>query len=178
MSKDDRPSLPLARMPALLRDFADVMLPGGDGWPSGGETGAQHPLAVRLIDRHGEAALPRLVAALLAAGAPFDGLSDGHRIAVVAEFEAAEPAFFDTVRDILYLAYYEHPLVVALIDASGRPYRLRPHLSGYDLPKFDMERDHPRHNRGHYIPTDAVPRLDPTPLDLDGRITTSWGVNR
>ncbi|MFT3974064.1 MAG: hypothetical protein QM699_11630 [Amaricoccus sp.] len=177
MSKDSRP-LPLARTPALLRDFADVMLPGDGDWPSGGTLGVQHPLAGRLAERYGDGALPRLVEALVAAGAPFDGLAPDARALVVATFEAAEPAFFGQIRDILYLAYYEHPLVVALIDASGRPYRLRPHLSGYDLPAFDRARDYPRHNRGHYVPTDAIRPVDPAPLELDTRITTAWGVNR
>ncbi len=180
MSKDDKTpaSAPLARLPALLRDFADVMLPGAEGWPSGGEVGAQYPLAERLVETLGPAAPTRLATALIAAGAPFDGLDAAARTAVVAAFEKAEPGFFGRVRDLLFLAYYEHPVVVAVIDASGRPYKLRPHLEGYDLPKFDLERDTPRHNRGFHVATDAVRPVEIAGLELDTRITTSWGVNR
>lgn len=180
MSKDDdhSPGIALAQVPALLRDFADVMLPGGKGWPSGGAVGAQYPLAERLVERLGPAGLTRLVTALGAAGGPFDGLDAAGRTAVAEAFETAEPGFFGLVRDLLYLAYYEHPIVVAVIDASGRPYKLRPHLEGYDLPKFDLDADKPRHNRGFHIPTDAVQPVDISGLELETRITTSWGVNR
>lgn len=160
----------LAARAARIADFVNALLPGAPGWPSGATLGVQHPLAERLVETFGEGALAALDAAMA---------GDGTMTARVAAFETADPVFFGRVRDIAFLAYYEHPVVVGIIDASGRPYRLRPHLGGYDLPKFDLERDRPRHNRGGYVATEDVRRVEGVAdLELDTRITTAWGVNR
>jgi hypothetical protein len=40
-----------------------------------------------------------------------------------------------------------------------------PGRDGYPQPPFDPERDRPRHNRGSYVPTNAVCRVDLGGLD-------------
>lgn len=163
---------------ALLAGLVDALLPGGDGWPSGSAASAQGVLAARLDCDAGGPGLDRALAALAAAGAPFEGRDEPARIAIVAAFEAAEPALFGFVRDAAFMAYYESPLVAAAINAKGFPYALRPHVHGYALPPFDVARDTPRHGRGRFTATDAVRRLDIAPLDLEAERTIAWGLAR
>lgn len=163
---------------ALIADLVEVLLPGGDGWPSGRAAGVQHPLALRLIEERGRAALPTLIEALRAAGAPLSGLDEPARTAVVARFEAAEPELFGFVRDAAYLAYYENPFIAEAINEKGRLYELRPHIKGYPLAPFDAARDTPRHGRGRYIPTAEVRRVDISGLDLESNRTQAWGLKR
>jgi hypothetical protein len=162
----------------LLADLADVIIPGDESWPSAATVGAQGMVATRLIEELGEAELARIAPALLRAGGPLAGCDEAAKVAIVCAFEVEEPALFGWLRDAIYLAYYESPFVAAAIRAKGRPYELRPHVTGYPLPPFDLARDTPRHGRGRYVPTDAVPRLDAEPLDLASERTTVWGLSR
>ena len=86
---------------------------------------------------------------------------------------AEHPDLFKLLRNATYLAYYESPAVIRAIQALGQPYRAMPGRDGYPLPPFDLERDRPRHGRGHYVPTDEVRRVDLSGLDhweaSDGR---------
>lgn len=163
---------------ALVADLADVLLPGGDGWPSGSAAGVHGVLAERLEADSGGPGLASVAAALVAAGAPFAGRDEAARIAIVSAFEAAAPALFGIVRDAAFLAYYESPFVVAAINDKGFPYLLRPHLDGYPLRPFDPALDAPRHGRGRYVATEAVRRLDIGGLELETRLTTKWGLAR
>jgi hypothetical protein len=163
---------------ALLADLVGVLLPGEGVWPSGRDVGVQALLALRLIEERGKAAFPTLVAALIAAGAPFEGRDEAARVGIVERFEAAEPALFAWVRDAAYIAYYENPFVAEAINARGQIYELRPHLKGYPVGRFDLEKNTPRHGRGRYTPTAAVRRVDTSGLDLESGRTTTWGVNR
>jgi hypothetical protein len=79
------------------------------------------------------------------------------------------------VRDAAYMAYYESPIVVQAINAHGHLYRLLPHVVGYKLPRYDLERDAPKHARGRWIPTDAVTRVAVETLDLADERTLNWG---
>lgn len=162
----------------LLADLADLLLPGEGDWPSGATIGVQSTLAIRLVEERGEADLTRLAQAILRAGGPFADHPEERRIAIVQALEAAEPELFGWVRDAAYFAYYESPYVVAVINAQGHPYRLRPHVKGYPLPRFDPARDTPRHGRGRYLPTEAVRRVDISRLELDSDRTQAWGLKR
>lgn len=168
----------LARLAPALAAFVDELLPGGDGWPSGATVGVQFPLIERLIEQNGEPALLALAQSLDRIGAPFDGMDPGTRVAAVRKMESEEPARFGWLRDAAFQAYYENPVIVTLIDASGVPYRIRPHVSGYDLPKFDRATQKPTHNRGNWIRTEDVKPVDISGLDLDSRKTTKWGLER
>ena len=172
------PMLRLRDLAGLVRDLVDVLLPGNENWPSAGTLGVQAVVMTRLAEAEGEEAPAKLGASLLSAGAPFEGKDVEARAEVVRAFEKAEPKRFAWVHDATVLAYYESPIVVQLIDAAGHPYRLRPHLKGYALPRFDRGSQTPRHGRGHYIPTAEVRAVDTSALDLKGTITTSWGKSR
>lgn len=172
------PVLRLRDLAGLVRDFVDVLLPGSEDWPSAGTLGVQAVVMMRLAEAEGEDAPAKLGASLLSAGAPFEGKDAEARADVVRAFEKAEPKRFVWLHDATVLAYYESPIVVRLIDAAGHPYRLRPHLKGYALPRFDQESQTPRHGRGHYVPTAEVRAVDTSALDLEGTITTSWGKSR
>ncbi|SNB77658.1 Gluconate 2-dehydrogenase subunit 3 [Arboricoccus pini] len=162
----------------MLADLVDVLIPSGDGWPSAAIVGVQGQLATRLIAEQGEAALPGLLKALRAAGAPFAGQADKQRDAIVSALERSEPELFAWVRDAVFIAYYESPFVAAAINAKGHPYKLRPHLTGYAVPRFDRTKDVPAQKRGHYVPTDQVRHVDISSLELESRVTTTWGRQR
>lgn len=163
---------------ALLADLVDELIPGDNHWPSASSVGVHGLVAVRLAERAGEPVLGRIVDAVLAAGGPFADRPPEERVAIMERFEAAEPALFEQVRVASTFAYYESPFVVAAIRRLGRPYALRPHLTGYPSRPFDFETDTPRHDRGAYIATDAVRRVDVSGLQLDETRTARWGLER
>ena len=162
----------------LLADLVDVLIPGGDGWPSAATVGVQSVVSLRLLEELGKADLARLGQAILLAGGPLAGRSEEERVAIVRRLEAAEPELFGWVRDAAYFAYYESPFVAAAINAKGHLYDLRPHAKGYPVAPFDRERDTPRHGRGGYVPTQSVRPLDVSALDLDSNHTQAWGLKR
>jgi hypothetical protein len=163
---------------ALLATLVDVLIPGGDGWPSASSIGVQGIVAMRLVEVAGELELGRIADAVLAAGGPFTDRSEAERIAIVERFEKDEPDIFERLRVAVTIAYYESPFVVEAIQRLGRPYALRPHVTGYPMPAFDFNKDTPRHGRGHYIPTDAVKPVDISSLNLGDVRTARWGVER
>jgi hypothetical protein len=145
---------------AVLADFVDTLIPGDEFWPPASTIGIQGLLAARLLDLNGEQAVEGLIAALEMCGGPFAGKSEEERVAIVEHFERDHPSLFALVREAAYFAYYENPLIVDHIRAKGHSYRARPHLSGYALPSFDIVRDKPSHQRGGYVATDSVRRVD------------------
>ena len=163
---------------ALLAGLVDVLLPGDTDWPSGASVGVQGILAMRLYEGLGKSELARLSTAILTAGGPFAGRSAVDQVAIVERLETEEPALFGWVRDAAYIAYYENPFVAAVINTKGHPYDLRPHIKGYPLAPFDLDRDAPRHGRGHYVSTKAVRPIDISDLDLDSDRTLAWGLKR
>ncbi|MDQ0392912.1 hypothetical protein [Labrys monachus] len=167
-----------AEAASLLADFVSVLIPGDGDWPSAADVGVQAVLATRLFEDLGRGQFARLAAALLAAGGPLRGRGEDEQVAIVRRFEAAEPALFGWVRDAAYIAYYENPFVAAAINAQGHPYDLRPHIKGYPVMPFDLERQTPRHGRGRYIATPDVRRVDTSTLDLDSERTQAWGLKR
>jgi len=128
--------------------LAEVLLPGGDGFPSASETGMSELLSSRLAS-----VAQRLQAAITAAGGPLGPLSPEQRHAVVARIEADEPLLFDELRKIVYLTYYEQEKVVAAIRALDLPYNAAPLPEGYAPEAFDATIDAPKHGRGRWKPT-------------------------
>jgi hypothetical protein len=159
----------------LLAVLADTLLPGGEGWPSGATVGVQALVAARLVQERGDDAVDSVVAAL---GDDAQALLTGDeaaRVAAVAAWEARDKDLFGFVRDAAFIAYYESPAVVLAINAHGHPYRLVPHVAGYKLPRFNLERDTPKHGRGRWTPTDAVQRVAVETLNLADERTQNWG---
>jgi hypothetical protein len=162
----------------ILSDLVDVLIPGDEGWPSGSSVGIHGVLAMRISETMSKDGLSELVDAILSAGGPFEGRAEDDRIAVVNLFSAREPALFDWICAAVVLAYYEQPSVVKAIQALGRPYSMRPHLTGYPLVSFDHDKDRPLHGRGFFLPTDSVQPVDVSQLRLDEIRTEHWGVTR
>ena len=162
----------------LLADLVDVLLPGDASWPSGRTVGVQSLLALRLLEQKGKRDFAKVAEAILAAGGPLSRCDEATRIAVVARFEANEPALFGWLRDAAYVTYYENPFVAEVINTKGHVYELRPHNKGYPVPRFDLARNTPQHGRGRYVPTGAVQRVDTSGLDLASDRTQTWGLKR
>jgi hypothetical protein len=170
--------LTAAEAAGLLAAFVDILIPGDEFWPSASVVGVQGVLALRLSEEAGETGVSRLIEAILDAGGPLAGKNADEARAVATAFEATEPALFDKFRNEVTLIYYENTFVVEAIRQLGRPYKQKPHLTGYPLPKFDPERDRPTHNRGAYRPADKVRPLDISGLNLDQTRTGHWGLER
>ncbi len=77
-----------------------------------------------------------------------------------------EPKLFEDLRKYAYLTYYEQPKSVAAIRALGLLYNTSPLPQGYPLEPFSAEQDAPRHQRGRWIATADVKRVDISQLDL------------
>ena len=147
----------------IVEALVTVLLPGDELFPSGAEAGVQTKLVERLADLEGEAALDRVIEAV----AELAATAEEQRRAVVEAFEAGEPALFGRVRDLAYLAYYENPFVQDAIRSLGFSYNATPLPKGYGLRRFDLTNDRPTHGRGHYVPTEAVRRVDLSGLDIE-----------
>lgn len=154
-----------AGLAELLRDLVDVLIPGGGRWPPASMVGVQGVLAMRLLEARGEAGVDEVEQALLACGGPLAPLDAAGRAAVVQRLEQDHQALFTLVRTAVTLAYYESAAVIRAIRELGQPYQAVPIHQGYALPPFDPGRDRPRHNRGHWLRTDDVRRLDLSVLD-------------
>jgi hypothetical protein len=160
----------------LLAALVETLLPGDDGWPSGALVGVQSVLATRLTQERGEDSVDTLIQSLGAdAAAALLAGDEAARVAAVADWEARDKDLFGFVRDAVYMAYYESPVVVRAINAHGHQYKLIPHVTGYMLPRFDLARDTPTHGRGGWIATDAVRRVPVETLDLGDERTQNWG---
>lgn len=158
-----------------LAAFVDVLLPGDASWPSAATVGVQAQLTQRLVESKGEDALTAFIEALQSDSAVLLDDDEAARVAAVAAFETRDPDLFGWIRDAVYVAYYESPVVVLAINAHGSLYKLRPHIEGYPLPRFDLEQDMPRHGRGHWIVTAAVRRVPVEALTLTEARATKWG---
>ena len=162
-------------MAALLAALVKTLLPGDVGWPSGATVGVQSALVTRLSQERGDDALDKLVTALGDDAAALLSGDEAACVAAVSAWEARDAEFFGWVRDAAFMAYYESPFVVEAINAHGHPYKLVPHITGYKLPRFDLEQDTPRHGRGSWVATDAVKRVSVETLDLADERTLNWG---
>jgi hypothetical protein len=134
--------------------FVDALLPGDDVFPSASDVGVHGVLVMRLRETAGSGAAEALAAAFVRRrGLEVPG-------AAAAALEAEEPALFETALTILYYAYYETPAVIAAIRSLGHVYNDAPQPEGYAMRPFDPVLDLPREQRGQFVPTDAVARVD------------------
>ena len=143
----------------LLAALVDTLIPGDAGWPAAATVGVQSELATRLVQERGEDGLAKVLDALGGETAALLSGDEPARVAAMAAWEARDKDLFGWVRDVVYLAYYENPVVVRAINAHGHLYKLVPHVTGYKLPRFDAARDTPQHGRGAWTPTGAVRRV-------------------
>ena len=162
-------SIEPAKIAAMLRLLVDVLLPGDARFPAASDAGTHGVVADRLVAQMGETALDDLAQTVTACGGPLEPLSATERQAVVRRFEANHPEQFETLRMIAYLAYYESPAVVRAVRALGHVYNDAPQPAGYAMATFDGDDplQAPQHQRGHYVRTEDVMRLDLAPLPLD-----------
>ena len=153
---------------AELAALVDLLLPGDGAFPAASEVGAQAKLADRLIAMRGEGAVAELIEALEARGGPLARLAANDGRAVLALLEGELSDYFLLVRNIVYLSYYESPAVHEAIRAMGFTYNAIPLPSGYDVGRFDPATDMPRHQRGRFVATGDVKRVDLSQLDFLG----------
>jgi hypothetical protein len=162
----------------MIRALVDELIPGSEGWPSASEAGVHGIVAIRLFADWSDVQIAALADLL---GWEKDGLSSANgetRTASVRAFEDADSELFDKIYTAVTLAYYETPFVIEAIRNTGRPYSHRPHLTGYDMAPFDVNRDLPAHRRGHYLETENVRPVDTSSLGLDEVKTDHWGLER
>lgn len=143
---------------AVMTALVDTLIPGDTLFPSAAQTGVQGWALDKLREHHGAEAIDTLIAAL--GGAAFLNADAEGRSAAVAAFEQAQPALFDFVRRAVYCGYYMNPLVVRAVRALGFVYNDAPQPVGYEMGVFDSAQHLPKTPRGHYVPTDAVERVD------------------
>ena len=153
---------------AELAALVDLLVPGDGEFPAASQIGAQAKLADRLIVMRGEGAVAELLEALDASGGPLARLDEAGRGAVLARLEGERPDYFLQVRNIVYLSYYESPAVHEVIRAMGFTYNAIPLPAGYDVGRFDPATDMPRHQRGRFVATGEVKRVDLSQLDFLG----------
>jgi hypothetical protein len=104
----------------MLTALLDTLLPGDADWPAAG--------SLEAIDVKAEAA--PILAALPA------GFSAGDEDTLRA-VEAEHPAAFERLVSAVYLAYYTHPTVRAVLERVTGYEARPPQPLGYDLPPFD-----------------------------------------
>jgi len=128
-----------------------VIPPSADGrLPGAGTLGmaANVAEAMRRAPEMELAVLPALDAAESAArerhGRAFADLSDDQRRALVHTLEASHPALIPTLAFHVYVAYYQHPRVVAALGLEARP----PHPKGYEMAPNDLQLLDPVRQRG------------------------------
>jgi hypothetical protein len=151
---------------AELAGLVDLLVPGDGEFPAASEVGAQAKLAVRLVVLRGEGAVAELIDALSACGGPLAPLDEAGRKALLARLEGERPDYFLQVRNLVYLSYYESPAVHEVIRALGFTYNAIPLPGGYDVGRFDPASDMPRHQRGRFVATGEVTRVDLAQLDF------------
>jgi len=145
---------PSEDLTGAIAAFVDALLPGDGEFPPASAVGAHGILASRLRETVGPGAVEALALAFTSRG----GLDAPQAAAAAMELE--EPALFDTVLMALYYAYYETPAVIAAIRSMGIVYNDAPQPQGYAMRPFDPAIDLPKERRGHFVPTEAVARVD------------------
>lgn len=156
------------RLAEMLRDLVDALIPGEGGWPAASIVGVQGILAVRLLEALGEDALTQIDESIGGCGGPLNACDALGRAAILNRLEEMKPKLFATLRTASYFAYYESPSVIVQVRKLGQPYDAIPIRRGYDVGCFDMDRDRPRHDRGRYVATQDVKRVDLSKLELSG----------
>lgn len=145
-----------------LSTLLDTLIPGDDLFPSASVAGATGLVFDRLRALEGEQFVEELLGYLTqaAGGREFARLPVEERTQLVARLERERPAWFEQLRFVTYLSYYQLPPVVRAVRALGFDYNEAPQPRGYVMEPFDPAQDLPRQARGSYVPTDAVQRID------------------
>jgi hypothetical protein len=77
-------------------------------------------------------------------GCGFAQLPDEQRRTLMRELESAHPALIPTLAFHTYVAYYQHPRVIAALGLEARP----PHPKGYEMAPNDLGLLDPVRRRG------------------------------
>ncbi|MGW4031523.1 hypothetical protein ACWEFL_19780 [Streptomyces sp. NPDC004838] len=146
----------LPALVAVLTAAADRMIPPEGDWPLPSGTALEGFLGDALRSRESDARTVRGIRARL------DGLCDGDfpsapgaaQDAALISLEAADPAAFRTLRELVYYGYYSRPEVAEVIrKVLDCDYHSPPQPLGYridDAPFLTPPA------RGHYTPTSAM----------------------
>jgi hypothetical protein len=155
---------------AELALLVDTLMPGDELFPAASAVGVQALLAARLVRLRGASAMAELARAIADAGGPLGALNEPGRNAAVAKMERRYAALFDDVVKVVYLAYYESPIVQDAIRALGFTYHAHPLPGGYadQIGRYDPARDAPTHRRGNYTRTEEVHRVSFVDLGVSG----------
>jgi hypothetical protein len=145
-----------------LSALIDVLIPGDDLFPAASLAGATGLVFERLRWLEDEQFVEGLLAYLeqAADGRDFASLPAEEQRRLVAQLERERPAWFEQLRFVTYLSYYQLPPVVRAVRALGFEYNEAPQPRGYSMDPFDPAQDLPQEPRGSYVPTDAVQRVD------------------
>ena len=128
-----------------------VIPPSGDGRLPGAGTLGMAAHVAQAMQRAPEmelAVLPALDAAETAARErherSFSELSAEQQRALVQGLEVSHPALIPTLAFHVYVAYYQHPSVIAALGLEARP----PHPKGYEMAPNDLGLLDPVRRRG------------------------------
>jgi hypothetical protein len=134
-----------------LRDslsmLASGLIPGGTGYPSGGDA----QVATFIEDRASEPDRQLLETIV----GRCDVTSPESAAATLAELESTDPSLFAWLREFVYHGYYASRRVLAAMADRGYAYHGAPQPLGYAI---DVEPVVPTVRRGSYIPTAEVTR--------------------
>ena len=133
MTTSERAALDPARL-ATLAAVLDTLVPPDleRGMPGAGALGLAAPLAETLGATESLGAALDLLAS--AAGGDLAALSQEEREALLREAPGLEPGLVRNLVMPTFVAYYEHPEVVAALGLEARP----PYPRGYDLAPGDL----------------------------------------
>jgi len=159
-----QPQKHLRQVAEDLEAFVDTLIPGDALFPSASQAGVHQVLAERLRVYRTDS-IDQLISTLDNNGSSFKACSPQQRVRVVRRLERSEPEFFAFILSAVYLAYYQHPLVVRAIRWLGHEYNDAPQPAGYSMPVFDPQVDAPKHGRGFYKKTHEIKRLDTSKLE-------------
>ncbi|MGE0580346.1 hypothetical protein [Reyranella sp.] len=115
-----------------LSALMDRLVPPIDDLPGAGTMGLLADVEA-MAGRHAPYRRALLHIAGTLGTAAFSGLDGAAQDAAIEQFETAEPAIFEAVRAMVYLAYYGNERVHRRIGWCGGPLQPR----GFDLPPFD-----------------------------------------
>jgi hypothetical protein len=129
---------PTSHQEQALAAVLDILLPGGDGFPSASAAGT-----TSFLLEQGDAAdllawlLPLLAGLDEAAGGDIASRTVEQRTLLVRQLEATQPLLFARLLALAYYSYYAQPAVVAVIQSLGHDYHQTPQPLGYAMAPFD-----------------------------------------
>lgn len=131
-----------------LQTLLDELLPGDGDFPS-----AQQAEIVELVRSRATATMQP------------DELAELEEATAAETLEQQKPGVFAQLQKIAFISYYETDAVQDVIRALGHRYNATPLPRGYPMGRFDPAHDAPRHDRGYFIRTEEVRRVDLSALD-------------